>query len=88
MIERETGGAVVIYDSALVDVISERDLMRPIPDACRPHTPVQERMTRHVTTASPRTSVPDAMAIMIEVDSVICRSSRRGACWESCRCGT
>jgi CBS domain-containing protein len=66
MIAREAGAAVVIDDGALVGVISERDLMRAIPDGCRPETPVHDRMTRHVTTASPRTSVAEAMAIMIE----------------------
>jgi signal-transduction protein with cAMP-binding, CBS, and nucleotidyltransferase domain len=40
--------------------------MRAIPDACSPETPVSELMSRHVMTASPRASVPEAMAIMIE----------------------
>jgi len=66
MVERETGAAVVLDDGALVGVISERDLMRAIPEGCAPETPVRDRMTRHVTTASPRTSLPEAMAIMIE----------------------
>lgn len=66
MIDRETSAAVVIDDGALVGVISERDLMRAIPEGCRSDTPVSERMTRSVTTASPRTSVPEAMAIMVE----------------------
>ena len=66
LIERETSAAVVIEDGALVGVISERDLIRAIPDCCRPDTPVHQSMTRHVMTASPRTSVPEAMAIMTE----------------------
>lgn len=66
MIDRETSAAVVVDEGALVGVISERDLMRAIPEGCPADTPVSERMTRHVTTASPRTSVPEAMAIMIE----------------------
>lgn len=40
--------------------------MRAIPDACSPETPVSERMSSHVMSASPGTSVPEAMAIMIE----------------------
>lgn len=66
MIARETGAAVVVAEGALVGVISERDLLRAIPDACRPETPVAERMSRNVTTGSPGTGVPEAMAIMIE----------------------
>jgi len=66
MIARETGAAVVLEDSALVGVISERDLMRAIPDECGPQTPVADRMSRDVMTASPKTSVPEAMALMIE----------------------
>ena len=66
MIARETGAAVVIEDGDLVGVISERDLMRAIPDACSPETPVSERMSTHVMTAAPGTSIPEAMAIMIE----------------------
>jgi CBS domain-containing protein len=66
MVAREAGAAVVIQDGGLVGVISERDLIRAIPDACRPETPVSDRMSRDVMTASPRTSVPEAMAIMID----------------------
>jgi CBS domain-containing protein len=66
MVSRDAGAAVVIDDGGLVGVISERDLMRAIPDACSPETPVSDRMTRNVTTASPRTSVAEALAIMIE----------------------
>jgi CBS domain-containing protein len=66
MIARETGAAVVVENDDLVGLISERDLMRALPDACSPETPVSERMSRHVMTAAPGTSVPEAMAIMIE----------------------
>ncbi len=66
MIARETGAAVVIESDDLVGLISERDLMRARPDACSPETPVSERMSRQVMTAAPDTSIPEAMAIMIE----------------------
>src|SRR5689334_18713468 len=66
MVAREAGAAVVLQDGGLVGVISERDLIRAIPDACRPETPVSERMSRDVMTASPKTSVPEAMAIMVD----------------------
>ena len=65
MIARDTGAAVVIENGDLVGLISERDLMRAIPDACSPETTVSERMSRHVMTASPGTSAPEAMAIMV-----------------------
>jgi CBS domain-containing protein len=66
MVAREAGAAVVIQDGGLVGVISERDLIRAIPDACRPETPVSDRMSRDVMTAAPTTSIPEAMAIMVE----------------------
>jgi CBS domain-containing protein len=66
MIARETGAAVVMEGGDLVGVISERDLMRAIPDACSPDTPVSDRMTRRVTTTAPTTTVPEALATMIE----------------------
>jgi CBS domain-containing protein len=66
MMARETGAAVVIENNDLVGLISERDLMRAIPDACSPETPVSERMSRQVMTAAPGTSIPEAMAIMVE----------------------
>jgi len=66
MVARDAGAAVVIQDGGLVGVISERDLVRAIPDACRPETPVSDRMSRDVMTASPKTSIPEAMAIMID----------------------
>jgi|1185.fasta_scaffold217976_2 CBS domain-containing protein len=66
MVAREAGAAVVMQDGGLVGVISERDLMAAIPDACGPETPVSDRMSRDVMTASPTASVPEAMAMMIE----------------------
>lgn len=66
MVARDTGAAVVLEDGGIVGVISERDLMRAIPDGCSRETPVSERMSRHVMTASPKTSVPEAMAMMID----------------------
>ena len=66
MIARETGVAVVLEDGALAGVISERDLLRVISDAADTETPVAERMTRHVQTASATTSIPEALAMMID----------------------
>jgi len=66
MIARDAGAAVVMEGGELVGVISERDLMRAIPDACDPDTPVADRMTRHVMTGTPSTGIGEAMAIMIE----------------------
>ena len=50
----------------LTGVITERDLMRCVSDATDPETPVGQRMTRHVLTASPDTNIPEAMALMVD----------------------
>ena len=67
MMQRETGVAVVLDEGGeLAGVISERDLLRVISDAADVETPVADRMTRHVQTAAPSTSIPEALAMMIE----------------------
>src|SRR4029077_15935524 len=47
-------------------VITERDLMRCVSEGTDPETPVGQRMTRHVLTASPETAIPEAMALMVD----------------------
>jgi CBS domain-containing protein len=67
MIEIDTGAAVVLDDGGqLVGVISERDLLRHISAGADPTASVAERMTRHVLTASPETTMPEAMALMVD----------------------
>ena len=67
MVDADVGAAMVIDDSGdLVGVITERDLMRCVSEAPDPETPVRERMTRHVLTASPDTNIPEAMALMVD----------------------
>lgn len=67
MVETDVGAAVVI-DAAgdLTGVITERDLMRCVSDGTDPSTPVDQRMTRHVLTAAPDTTIPEAMALMVD----------------------
>jgi CBS domain-containing protein len=67
MVEADVGAAVVT-DAAgdLAGVITERDLMRCVSDGTDPATPVEQRMTRHVLTASPETTIPEAMALMVD----------------------
>ncbi len=67
MVETDVGAAVVI-DAAgdLTGVITERDLMRCVSDGTDPDTPVDQRMTRHVLTAAPDTTIPEAMALMVD----------------------
>jgi CBS-domain-containing membrane protein len=67
MVEADVGAAVVT-DAAgdLAGVITERDLMRCVSDGTDPATPVEQRMTRHVLTASPDTTIPEAMALMVD----------------------
>ncbi len=66
MIEIDTGAAVVLDDGELVGVISERDLLRHISAGADATATVAERMTRHVLTASPQTTMPEAMAMMVD----------------------
>jgi CBS domain-containing protein len=67
MIDSDIGAAVVL-DSAgeLVGVITERDLLRCVSEGVDGGSLVDERMTRHVLTGSPATSLAEAMALMVD----------------------
>jgi signal-transduction protein with cAMP-binding, CBS, and nucleotidyltransferase domain len=58
----------MVLDEAgdLEGVITERDLMRCVSEGTDPETPVGQRMTRHVLTATPETAIPEAMALMVD----------------------
>jgi CBS domain-containing protein len=66
MVEAETGATVVMDGDELVGMITERDLLRCFSEGMDPATPVEERMTRHVLTATPGTEVPEALALMVD----------------------
>jgi CBS domain-containing protein len=66
MIEIDTGAAAVIEDDSLVGMISERDLLRFLSAGASPDAKVADRMTRHVLTASASTTLPEAMAMMVD----------------------
>jgi CBS domain-containing protein len=66
MIEIDTGCACVVDGGELVGMISERDLLRYLSQGAEPGASVADRMTRHVLTASPGTSLPEAMAVMVD----------------------
>jgi CBS domain-containing protein len=66
MIERDAGVSVVLEDGELVGVISERDMLRIVAEAFDGDTPVRDRMTRHVLTGTPTTTLPEALAIMVQ----------------------
>jgi len=67
MVEADVGAAMVVDEHGeLVGVITERDLMRCVSEGTDPSTPVEQRMTRHVLTASPDTAIPEAMALMVD----------------------
>lgn len=66
MIELDTGAAVVIEDDRLIGVISERDLLRHLSVGADPAALVTDRMTRHVLTVGPHTTLPEAMAMMVD----------------------
>ena len=67
MIDSDVGAAIVLAPGdELVGVITERDLMRCVSEGIGPNTPVSDRMTRHVLTASPTTELAEAMALMVD----------------------
>ena len=66
MIEIDTGAAVVLEGGQLGGMISERDLLRYLSAGAEPGATVADRMTRHVLTASASTSLPEAMAMMVD----------------------
>ena len=66
MIEIDTGAAAVIEDGSLIGMISERDLLRFLSAGASPDAKVVDRMTRHVLTASASTTLPEAMAMMVD----------------------
>ena len=66
MIEHDTGAAVVLEDGELAGVISERDLLRVLSEGFDTSPHVSDRMVRHVLTATPQTTLPEAMAVMVD----------------------
>ncbi len=66
MIEIDTGAAAVIDDGSLVGMISERDLLRHLSAGAAADALVADRMTTHVLTAGPSTTLPEAMAMMVD----------------------
>jgi CBS domain-containing protein len=67
MVEADIGAAVVLDgDGNLCGVITERDLLRCVPDGIDPATPVDQRMTRHVMTTGADTEIAAAMALMVD----------------------
>jgi CBS domain-containing protein len=67
MVEADVGAAMVLDEAGdLEGVITERDLMRCVSEGTDPETPVGQRMTRHVLTATPETAIPEAMALMVD----------------------
>jgi len=66
MIEIDTGAAAVIDEGSLVGMITERDLLRFLSAGASPEAKVNDRMTRHVLTATASTTLPEAMAMMVD----------------------
>jgi CBS domain-containing protein len=66
MVDHDTGAACVIDGDQLIGVISERDLLRVLAQGFDPDLNVSDRMVAHVLTASATTSLPEAMAIMVD----------------------
>ena len=66
MIEIDTGASAVIDGERLVGMISERDLLRHLSAGAAADALVADRMTTHVLTAGPSTTLPEAMAMMVD----------------------
>lgn len=64
--EHNIGAVLVVSDSGVVGIASERDVVRAL-DSSGPgvlHAPVSEVMTRELTTAGPQESVDHVMKVM------------------------
>ena len=66
MVDHDTGAACVVDGDQLIGVISERDLLRVLAQGFDPDLNVSDRMVANVLTASATTSLPEAMAIMVD----------------------
>ena len=68
MVENNIGAVLVMDDSQIKGILSERDYLRFITDRGRTarDTPVTELMTRKVIYLTPDTRLEDAMGIMTE----------------------
>ena len=66
MMEIDTGAAAVVDGGTFLGVISERDILALVRDGAEVSASVGDCMTRHVMTAAPTTSLPEAMALMVD----------------------
>ncbi len=66
MLEIDTGAAAVVEDGRLLGVVSERDILALVRDGSELSARVGDCMTRNVMTASPATTLPEAMALMVD----------------------
>ena len=63
----QTGSLLVMDDSRLIGIVTERDLLRCVAEDKDPSkTPLKEIMTTDVMTISPQTSLKEAAALMAD----------------------
>jgi CBS domain-containing protein len=68
MAEKNVGALMVVQDSSLAGIVSERDYTRSIvlQDRSSKGTTVREIMTENVTTVEPQHTIEDCMTLMTE----------------------
>lgn len=67
MVERNVGAAVVVIQSHVVGIISERDVMKAVARGLVPwNTHLEDIMTKDPLVATPASSISEAVSLMLD----------------------
>lgn len=68
MNKNKIGCLVVVYDSQIVGILTERDLLERVLEKCKnpKETRVSEIMTKHIITGKPNMELSEATRLMLE----------------------